>query len=260
MSRVELLPRLSGIGTSAIIARAGDDISKRNTAAKLIEQYSSYVTYAASGGARNCRLATQIAALVEETARRHGYRANGKQKNRAAFDQDLAIELGGHEALQSGEALRDDVWSFIALVLCRDVVAWRFPDGAAMRFEGGPRNAIQRLYMRGTTLDRGREHEERWGLVKALSEDAMVQIFERASLASEPRLARAIAEVWVSTAGRIGRSRMEEIMRRATKHVRLKNEIVDLAFLNDHLLFAEIHSIFDRIAGEATPSLSMPKS
>jgi hypothetical protein len=126
-----------------------------------------------------------------------------------------------------------------------------------MRFEGGPRNAIQRLWMRGSTLDRGPGHEDRWGLVNALSEDAMVQIFERASLSGEPRLARAIAEAWVVTAGRIGRSRMEDVMRRATKLVRLRNEIVALAFLSDHVLLAEIQSIFDRIAGASEPTPCM---
>lgn len=258
MSRVNLLPRLSGIGASAIVARQGDGISSRSSAVELIEEHSGFVTFAASGGARSLELAGEIAMLVEETARRHGYPASGDQKTRAAFDRDLAIELGGLEALQTGEALRDDVWAFMTLVLCPDVVAWRFPDAAAMRFEGGPRNAIQRLWMRGSTLDRGPGHEDRWGLVNALSEDAMVQIFERASLSGEPRLARAIAEAWVVTAGRIGRSRMEDVMRRATKLVRLRNEIMDLAFLSDDLLVAEIRSIFERVAGvaEQAPCMS----
>ena len=72
-----------------------------------------------------------------------------------------------------------------------------FLDLSPKRFTGGVRNAFQRLWMRGSTLDRGEDRPDRWGLVRALSEDAMVQIFERASISSDARLARAVAEAWV---------------------------------------------------------------
>ena len=252
MSQVNLLPRLSRVGSSAIVASQGNGGSRRKSTVNQIEEHSGFVTYPASGGIRSPNLAEEIAKLVEDIARRHGYPASGDQRTRGAFDRDLAIELGGHEALQTGEALRNDVWEFITLILCPDFVSWRFPNAGAMRFEGGPKNAIQRLWVRGRMLDRGSGHENRWGLVKALSEDAMVQIFERASLSCESRLARVLAEAWVATSKRIGTGRMEGVMRRATKMVRVKNEIVDLAFLGDNALSNEIQSIFDRIVDPAT--------
>lgn len=80
-----------------------------------------------------------------------------------------------------------------------------------------------------------------------MSEDAMVQIFERASISGEHRLARSIAEAWVSTAAQIGRGRMEDVMRRATKYIRVRNEIYDLASLEDDALQTEINRAFGKV-------------
>ena len=98
--------------------------------------------------------------------------------------------------------------------------------------------------MRGQILDRGEEHPERWMLVETLSEDALVQIFERASIAANAPLARAIAEVWTETAGEIGRGGMEDVMRRSMKLIRLRNEIVDLCALSESDLAAEVKAVF----------------
>jgi hypothetical protein len=149
----------------------------------------------------------------------------------ADFDKRAARYLGACPLLGSGEALRDDVWAFISIVMLPDVVAWRFPSRSPSRFNGGVRNAFQRLWMRGHYLDRGDGHQDRWGLVSHLTEDAMVQIFERPSIPATPGLAPAIAEVWIDMAREHGRGAMEEITRIAIKMLRIKNEIVDLSML-----------------------------
>jgi hypothetical protein len=166
---------------------------------------------------------------------------------RGRFDTDCAIALVTCEDLASGEALRDDMWAFLAVVLTPHVVAWRFPDLQSHRFEGGVRNAFQRLWVRGTSLDRGEAHADRWGLVREMSEDAMVQIFERASISGEHCLSRNIAEDWVSTAAQIGRGRMEDVMRRTMKYIRVRNEIYDLASLEDDALHSEISRAFGKV-------------
>lgn len=74
----------------------------------------------------------------------------------------------------------------------------------------------------------------------------MVQIFERASIASGAPLARAIASGWLNTADRIGRERMEDVMRRATKLLRLRNQIIDLTFLASEDLDKEGEHAFTR--------------
>ena len=72
----------------------------------------------------------------------------------------------------------------------------------------------------------------------------MVQIFERASIASNDRLARAIAEAWVAVASEKGRSIMEDVMRRAIKLIRVRMEFIDLTSLTGALLRLEIIRIF----------------
>lgn len=72
-------------------------------------------------------------------------------------------------------------------------------------------------------------------------------VFERASISGEHRLARSIAEAWVSTAAQIGRGRMEDVMRRATKYIRVRNEIYDLASLEDDALHAELSRAFAKV-------------
>ena len=131
---------------------------------------------------------------------------------------------------QSGEALLDEVWSFIGTALAPDVVHWRF--GVSRdRYLGGIRNAFQRLWIRGVALDRGSNHIKRWELVDELSEDALVQITERPSLGGDPILASAIAEAWLRASRHHGRTKMEPIMRQAILRVRVWNETRSLADL-----------------------------
>jgi hypothetical protein len=79
-----------------------------------------------------------------------------------------------------------------------------------------------------------------------LTEDAAVQIFERASIGGNKRLAVALSEGWIRMAAKIGRGNMEPVMRLATKLVRLRNEIIDLAGLPDNELEAAVTSFFDQ--------------
>lgn len=189
------------------------------------------LSFAASGGNRSETLADTIGSRLREIATGDGFPDNSSQVAKSKFDRDAAIYLGSLPDLATGEALRDDVWSFMATVVVPDVVSWRFPDRAAHRFEGGVRNAFQRLWIRAVVLDRGGGHEDRWGLIRALSEDAAVQIFERASIAGNRRIAIALAEGWLRMADRIGRAAMEPVMRLATKLLRLRNEVFDIAGL-----------------------------
>ena len=84
-----------------------------------------------------------------------------------------------------------------------------------------------------------------------MTEDAAVQIFERASIASDKALAAGLAEGWVRMAQRIGRTAMEPVMRRATKLLRLRNEVFDLGGLTTLELEAVVDSCFDFALGVA---------
>lgn len=61
-------------------------------------------------------------------------------------------------------------------------------------------------------------HAEKYGPVPEAREDAMVQT-------AEHFLAESIAETWVSAAAQIGRGQREDVMRCATKYIRVRNEI-----------------------------------
>ena len=245
MSRVILFPRLSPLGVSAVMEKAGAAGPTLSESVGFINEYGSLISFAASGGTRgDSKVIMGVPKRLREIAEACGFPDNRDADARASFDRQAAPALATMPELDSGEALRDDVWAFMAAVVATDVAAWRFPSPSRERLDGGVRNVFQRLWMRGRTLDRGDGHPERWKFVEALSEDAMVQIFERASIAANARLARAIAEAWMETAGKCGRVGMEDIMRRSMKLIRLRNEIVDLSFLSNADLAAEVASAF----------------
>lgn len=245
MTNVVLLPRLSPIGVATVLREAGPKGPQLNQSASFLAEFRALVSYGPSGGTRvPSAVIIGIAKNLRNLATACGFPGASDAAGRASFDRKAAIALAGMKELQSGEALRDDVWAFLATILTCDVVAWRFPGLAPERFGGGNRNAFQRLWIRGRALDRDEEHPDRWKLVEELSEDAMVQIFERASIAANAGLARAIAEEWVRVASLGRRAMMEDVMRTAMKLIRLRNEIVDLSCLPGDELAAEIGSAF----------------
>lgn len=205
--------------------------------------------YAATGG--SAILASRLRMLraeLQDVAARFGF-GSGKRGDYAGFDAALAPWIAGVAEFRSGEALRDDVWCFIAVTVAPDIVHWRF-GRSRERYLGGVRNCFQRVWLRARALDRGLHHPERWGLIEHLTEDALVQITERPSIGADPLLARALAEGWVRCADRIGRGRMEAVMRLATLRLRILNEVRALSLLDPDDLDAAIDGLFKAGAGE----------
>lgn len=202
------------------------------------------VTYGAVGGTRLQR--ADLVALhdgVVVLAREAGWPGTTTKAARAQFDAACAIHLAQLQVLRSGEAHRADVWAFMSAWLFRPITLWRFglsPD----RHHGGVRNTFQRLWLRGVALDRGEGHPDRWGLVRALTEDACVALLERPAVSADHRLARALAEGWVSAAARYGQAAMEPVMRAAIIRIRIRNEIHALAELEQGTLETTINRIF----------------
>lgn len=177
----------------------------------------------------------------------------GIGNDHARFDREAAVWLATNNLISVGEALRDDFWSFLGVVAAPDVVQWRF-GRSRERYLGGVRNTFQRLWLRARTLDRGPNRDNRWQLLYALSEDALVQISERPSIGADPFLARSLAEAWVRAAERFGTSRMEAIMRRATLLARVQNEIRSLASLDSDSLVVVLDAVFDAAAPVRKPT------
>jgi hypothetical protein len=243
MSGVVLFPRLNRLAANTLL----DHFAGRTLQPAEVVDFlqgglgNASFSFAASGGHRMPEAPVELCRSLRELARKSGFPESRDRKSRSEFDCEASAMLADAQYIQSGEAQRDDVWAFMSVVVAPDVVQWRFPDPDRSRFHGGVRNAFQRLWVRGTTLDRGREHPERWALLESLKEDELVQIFERASLAGNPNLAKAIAEAAI----RAGRgSNSEAVTRLAIKLIRLRNEVIDLSAIEADELGAALDSIF----------------
>ncbi|MDO6461302.1 DUF6339 family protein [Granulosicoccaceae sp. 1_MG-2023] len=237
MKNVALLPRLSDQGVAMF------KNSLRNKEIPEASFYAPYIWYASSGGSPSPTKSNEIADTIREFAMAAGFPESRGAKY-AEFDQNVAVYLATNECFSSGEALRNDVWAYLAVVKLPDVVKWRFPSDASNRYLGGVKNAFQRLWIRGVAVDLGEEAPDRWKLLRALTEDASGQVLERTSIASDIRLARNIALVWLQVADKLGRGRMENVTRRAVKELRLLNEVVDLSSLPDDELLKRIIALF----------------
>jgi hypothetical protein len=254
MTRVSLLPRLKAHGVVTILDRLKNEAPSARDSIDLLREFAALKTSAPTGGTRADGVAINITAELRRIAQKAGFPSTNTQAAKAQFDQDAAVYLAQNDELRTGEALRDDVWAFMTTVLAPDVVSWRFTDKGSDRFAryaGGVRNTFQRLWVRGIALDRGDMHEKRWELVINLTEDAMVQIFERASISGNPLFARAVAEGWLRTSNQIGRSQMESVMRSATKILRVRNQILDLGYLPA----AELEELVSQTFNTVTPPL-----
>ena len=189
-------------------------------------------------------------------AKNNGFGGKGTRAELSCFDAQAAAWLADQSVLASGEALRDDVWAFVAIVMFPDIANWRFGDSPE-RYLGGVRNTLQRLWMRGKLFDRGQESLDRWGLLEKLTEDAFVQITERPSLGGNPVLAIAIAEAWVRASLHHGKGAMESLTRRAMLQIRARNEVRSLDELPAESLVAVLDLIFETPAAELHGSSTM---
>lgn len=228
---VVLFPRLPG-PAAEVLVRQFLELGPENWKGFNPRELPEPTRFAPTGGVRiNDAQLQELRNQLVKIANAHGYSDDSTGRSRLAdFDAAVSQYLALEGLLDSGEALRDDVWSFIGAVVCPDIVHWRF-GRAQERYLGGVRNSFQRLWMRGKVMDRGETHSDRWGLLRELSEDAMVQITERPSIGADPDLALAIAEAWVRAAAYHGKPSMELLMRKAILRVRIKNEIQYLAAL-----------------------------
>jgi len=189
------------------------------------------------------------------------------QTGRQQFDREVATWLGGL-SLPPGEMLRAETWTWFTVHLVPHLVRWRFPGAAGAtsieRFAGPiQRNLLGRLWLRGWVLDQGETSPERWSLARAMSEDAAVAILERTTLASDHRIARAIATRWLH-AKTEGVREADGLLREAIKRVRVLAVVRNLSVLNDEALAFAIRTSFEEAlatrANEVLPSSITPQA
>lgn len=231
------LPRLRAVGVVALLS-AEDGLGGSSWQDRA-ERAERWTTWGALGARR--AVDAELQRIRDQTmviARDCGFPEKAPREERARFDTEAAILFAGGGLIPDEEALRDDVWAWIATVLLPDVVLWRF-SRTESRFRGGVRNTFQRVWTRGAALDRG-EGDDRWSLLELLPEDAQVQIFERTGLSGSFRVAKAIAEAWVQSSVETGGSNLEDATRRAILALRASSQVLSLDALPDDLLDLEV--------------------
>lgn len=257
---ITLLPRVP-----APVAESAADrfvkLGEAERAAYVADLMPDAVRFAATGGTKVTELQLRkLRDSILSVAADSGFASGRRPKNFSKFDCELALLLVKEPLFASGEALRDDVWSYVGCFLAPDVVFWRW--GSTLgRYVGGIRNAFQRLWLRARLFDRGDSSPDRWGLVSALNEDAFLQIIERPGISSDPTLCLAIGEAWVRASKQAGGG-IEGITRKAIMEVRVANMVRPLALLPGD----ELQSFMDGAFGvqastqEATPRTTKAKA
>lgn len=203
-------------------------------------------SYAATGGTRVREEDLNILRTsILDLARALGFPEPGGRAALATFDAKAAAALYESMGIGPGEASREEVWSFIGLVLMPDVARWRFPGSGQERFRGGPsqRNTFQRLWWRAHVLQDPR-FPDPFHLLQRLPEDALVGIMERPGISSNPRLARAIAREAVAIDERVAEPLREDLRRDAFKRVRQRIPVLAIDALEAPQIEAVVQDAF----------------
>ena len=145
--------------------------------------------------------------------------------------------------MSSGEASRDEIWSFITLIVLPDFARWRFPSSGEERFRGGVRNVFQRLWWRAEALVDSSTTES-LEILQRLPEDAMVGIMERPGISSNPLIARKLAAKTLDLAARVPSGRLESAYRDAFRRIRQRVPVVNLDVLDTQELDALLSDVF----------------
>lgn len=219
-----------------------------------------------------------LRAAIVSAARSHGF-PDSRPASFLRFELEVAQVLAAWSPLwnaqgtPSGEALRNDCWTFITLVVLPDIAIWRWPakggeDGSGShswkgRIVGGSRNAFQRIFRRVMCLDRGVEHPDRWGLIRELQEDDFSAIIERPGLSSNREIAVCLGEEYLAMKQRLSQQsagERQEVYRQATKAIRAYSVVQPLDLMSDENRAALIRAAFLRYEHDVTAATtSTPK-
>lgn len=184
---------------------------------------------------------------IENVANAAGWPASSLSAKQQ-LDRELIACLGSRK-LPTGEMMRAEVWAWIAVRLVPHIVQWRFGTDdlstSPTRFAGTMhRNALGRLWLRAWVFggdDAGRP--ERWELAQALNEDTTVAILERTSVASDHRLARAIAACWKEQHdARV--PELEAKLRQVMKRLRVLAVVRNTSVMTEDALATMVHDAF----------------
>ena len=255
-----LIPQLPAAAAMPLlreIASAGALLSERIVRLNHPQAY----TKPTGGTPLQDNLLTRLREAVLAAAEEHGF-PDVRPSGFLAFELKIAEILAGWEPLwidgrPSGEALRNDCWTFLTVIVLPDVAMWRWPpkeesaDAKAWkgRMLGGSRNTFQRIFRRVMCLDRGADHPDRWGLIRELQEDDFSAILERPGLSSNRDIAICLAEEYLAMKQRLSNHNADvrtAIYRQATKAIRAYGVVQPLDLLTAEARRQIVHTSFVR--------------
>lgn len=206
-------------------------------------------------------LLTGLREAVLAAAGEHGF-PDARPPGFLAFELKIAEILAAWEPLwidgrPSGEALRNDCWTFLTVIVLPDVAVWRWPpkeesaDAKAWRGRmlGGSRNTFQRIFRRVMCLDRGEDYPDRWGLIRELQEDDFSAILERPGLSSNRDIAICLGEEYLAMKQRLSQQAADvrtAVYRQATKAIRAYGVVQPLDLLTPEARRQIVHAAFQR--------------
>ena len=192
----------------------------------------------------------RLAMTVRDCARRFGYPDSMKQGDQrlVEFDKSLARALFGEMGLVPSEAAVPEIWTFMAVRLLPDVVAWRWQQGFnEERWIGRTlvRHTFGRLWWQAYALGVPTQYGRDFSLLDALTESDLNQIFERRSIGGNAELARALAVEL--TDPRIASSSLprRDVVRDVTKRVSRLIPFTSFPALDETQLRARLRSLAD---------------
>lgn len=176
------------------------------------------------------------------------------------FEMKVGRILLESAELMHGEGGQPDIWSHMALVLLPDVAFWRWPDPGGRRkarFVGGIhqlRNIFEVCWFRALVLDDSSDADDRLHLMAPLTQDAMVSIVERASLARCRPLARSLARAFPDVAEDPGSLSVEDAFRVLCKRMTLVGAVVNFDFLEESEVFELVLQQLGIVRGSPQPA------
>lgn len=267
-----LIPQLSAGAAEPLLAQlAQSSLVDLDPGDQLT--YAQAITQPTGGLPIRDALLKQLRESILTAARSHGF-PERRPTSFLPFELVVAEVLAGWEPLwnadgvPSGEALRNDCWSFITIVVLPDVALWRWPvksieggsEGRSWkgRMVGGSRNTFQRIFRRIMCLDRGAEHPDRWGLIRDLQEDDFSAILERPGLSSNRDIAVSLGEEYIAMKQRLSHlsaGQRQDVYRQATKAIRAYGVVQPLDLMSAENRSRLIQDAFQRYENELTAAL-----
>ncbi|MDX1883240.1 DUF6339 family protein [Mycolicibacterium sp. 120270] len=217
-------------------------ISNIEELAAAMPETGQTVTYTPVGGTRIAE--SDLFTLREEVlslARAHGM--PDSLNNSSEFEGRAARLLRERLNISPNEASHEEVWTYLTCCWLLDIAVWRFGAQAdRRRFIGNiNRNTFRRLWWRAEVL--GPDID-----LTQLGEDELVNIMERPTVASDLRLARAVAREFLSRVDRGAADSRMQLMREAMKRLLRLTPMIAFAALNEGELQSIIEEIFNAAA------------